>query len=108
MSTSWFRRHPVFAWPLVAVLNVAVAWTPFGLAYGDAFGEAARQGQATGRAVVEDFRFPDLNEPTGALTLNPGTGQESTLPLKDLFPDSDQGNLNDLTGLYGDNAATVA
>ncbi|MVF24161.1 conjugal transfer mating pair stabilization protein TraN [Methylocaldum sp. BRCS4] len=108
MCESWFRRHPVFTWPLVAVLNVAVAWTPFGLAYGDAFSEAANQGQTAGRDMVESFRFPALNDATGTLTLNPGTGHEDTLHLKDLFPDADQGNLNDLTGLYGDNAATVS
>lgn len=108
MTPAWVRRHPVFTWPLVAVLNVAVAWTPFGLAYGDAFSEAANQGQTAGRDMVESFRFPALNDATGTLTLNPGTGHEDTLHLKDLFPDADQGNLNDLTGLYGDNAGTVA
>ena len=86
-----------------------MAWTPFGLSWADAMQDAGTQGQQAGQQIVGGFQFP-LNSGSGVMTLNPGTGQQSSINVSTLFPDS--GNTNsttaNITSLYGNDTSTLA
>ncbi|MFZ2449252.1 MAG: conjugal transfer mating pair stabilization protein TraN [Methylovulum miyakonense] len=88
-------------------LSVTMAWTPFAVVWADAIQTAGRQGQQTGRQLVGGFQFP-ADTGSGAMMLNPGTAQESTVTIGTLFPDAGSGNPADISRLYGNDTGTVA
>jgi len=91
-----------------------MAWTPFGLSWADELQAIGRQGQQAGQQVLDNFQFP-VDDGNGAMTLNPGTAQESQLNMSTLFPDANSSNGNSpsavntqtISNLYGNDSATV-
>ncbi|CAD6876221.1 hypothetical protein [Methylomonas fluvii] len=92
-----------------SILCVTLAWTPFGVSWADAIQAAGRDGQQLGQHVLDGFTFP-IDTGIGALTLNPGTAQESAISIGALFPDTNSTSTttSDLANLYGNNPGTIA
>lgn len=107
--SAFFDRYWVLYRTLAGVLCITMAWTPFGLSWADAMQDAGSQGQQAGQQIVGGFQFP-LDSGSGVMTLNPGTGQQSSINVSTLFPDS--GNTNsttaNITSLYGNDTSTLA
>ena len=94
---------------LTMILCITLAWTPFAVVWADAIQAAGSDGQQTGQQLLGAFQFP-VDTGRGAMTLNPGTNQESTLTMSTLFPDSGTAGSTtvDLPRLYGNNPDTLA
>ena len=106
---AFFDRYWILSRTLAGVLCITMAWTPFGLSWADAMQNAGSQGQQAGQQIVGGFQFP-LDSGSGVMTLNSGTGQQSSINVSTLFPDS--GNTNsttaNITSLYGNDTSTLA
>ena len=82
------RGHLFYYWSftrcLTLILCITLAWTPFGVVWADAIQVAGSDGQQTGQELLGAFQFP-VDTGRGAMTLNPGTNQESTLTMSCLL-----------------------
>jgi conjugal transfer mating pair stabilization protein TraN len=90
--STFFDCHWVLTRSLTITLSITLAWTPFGVAWADAMQAAGSDGQQTGQQLQGGFQFP-VDAGSGAMTLNPGTAQESTININTLFVDGYQNPL---------------
>lgn len=104
-----FDLHYRLTRSLAILLCITMAWTPFGLSWADAMQDAGSQGQQAGQQIIGGFQFP-LDAGNGAMTLNPGSAQQSTINVGTLFPDSSNSSNTtaNITSLYGNDPGTIA
>lgn len=79
-------------------------FTPFS-AVADAFLDEANSGKTLGGALQSDFTLPDVDAPTGTMTLKNGTVAGQTLQQNELFQEIQPGSMDAAVAAYGDNAA---
>ncbi|WP_427501675.1 conjugal transfer mating pair stabilization protein TraN (plasmid) [Methylomonas sp. MED-D] len=88
-------------------LIALLIWVPTHAVVADTMTESAKLGQQAGKDAVSGFVMPTLSADQKTLTLFPHSGKDLSVPISDLFPDSQSGNATTFTQLYGDNTATL-
>lgn len=88
-------------------LMVLLIWVPTHAVVADTMSESAKIGQQTGESAVSGFVMPTLSADQKSLVLFPNTGKDVSVPISELYPDSETGNATTFTQLYGKNSATI-